>query len=240
MSKEQNSTFSGSLYDVFDSTHQDYKQNRMPRIGQKVEFEDGRKFVFCKCTTAGDIAAGDVVEAPAVLEETAIDVAAAAGDYEIEVSQASITANQWAGGFVVVVLGTGVGYTYKIKKNAASDASDDVLITLYDPLKTALATTDDVTIVPIRTNNVIQGTADCDAVGIAVAAAPASTDSLEKYFWAQYAGIGFCKGTVGAAGAALQPAASGALGAADATSVIVAHGVEAGASNSVINMCFLT
>ena len=239
MSQEQNSTISGSIYDVYSPASQEYKENRMPRVGQRCEFEDGRKFVFC--STLENIAAGAVAEARAATEFTSIVGAAPAGTRKVTVSSAGASANVWAGGYLVVELINGVGHTYKIKSNAVSDAiTNEVAVTLYDPLVVGLVTATDVTLLPLRNNWVEEGTANCDAVGIAAAATTAGTDGVLNYFWVQTDGIGFALGTVGAAGAGLMPGASGALIATDATGVIVAHGVVAGASNSVVNMCFLS
>jgi hypothetical protein len=240
MGMEQMGTISGCIYDVYDEDSQDYRTGRMPRVGQKVEFEDGRKYVFC--STAVDVTAGQAVGAAAVLEETAVSVAAGVGDVEVRIVEASVAANFYKEGSLTVVLGTGVGYTYKIKGNTASATVDavanTVILTLYNPLQAALATTDDVTLKRLRAENVIVNTASTDPVGIAAAPAPAATASKTKYFWVQTRGVAFALGIAGAGGAALMSTAAGALIAQTAGNAIVATGVEAGASNSVVVACF--
>lgn len=233
MSQEQESTISGNLYQVYSPSDQWYKENRMPRVGQKAKMEDGRAFVFC--STTADITAGQAVQAPAVLEETAIPAAVAAGAYEVGITQASVAANAYAGGMLVVILGTGNGYSYKIKKNTASGTADLVTITLYDPIKVALATTDDVTVVPLRSRGVAVGAADKDIVGVAMGTSTAATNSTTNYLWVQYKGIAYGQTCTVTAGHAIQSAASGAWGACDAlTDVPCGRSIEPGATNGVV------
>ena len=208
MSQEQNKTISGSVYDTYTPASQEYKENRMPRVGQTVEFEDGRKFVFA--STLVDVAVGQLVGAggyaTAVVSAT---IPAAAGQREVIITKAGATANQYAGGMLTVdQIG---GTTYKIKSNSAAGAADAVTVILYDPLVTALAVGNALLLVPSRSVNVVIGTATNDTVGSALVSTTAATDATTAYQWFQYEGIGVSITPSIGAGTAVMAAAAGAI-----------------------------
>jgi hypothetical protein len=135
MSQEQQSTITGNVYEVYTPTHQDYLEGRMPRIGQRCIFEDGRKFIFC--STKVSLTVGQVLSAPV---EIASAVAAAwpKGVRTINLTEAGIVANAWAGGYLTLDK-----VTYKIKGNTATGgpAVGLVAVTLYDTLQNATTDT---------------------------------------------------------------------------------------------------
>ena len=239
---QQIKTISGSIYDVYNTDSQGYKDNTMPRVGQKCEFEDGRKFVFV--SSAVDITAGQVVGAPTEgVELTAVTAAYAAGTKEVAFVLAGQTLNLLADGYLTVTLGTGVGYTYRIKSNTASatvsSVSNTVICQLYDPIKVGITATDNVIVKQYRCASVLVGTAALDNVGVSCAAAPAATGSLTYFFWAQTGGIGYAEGSDVASNLNLVVGAAGTLEAADADSeVVVARSCEGGATNGMANLCF--
>ncbi|MFX0209378.1 MAG: hypothetical protein ACFFDT_25565 [Candidatus Hodarchaeota archaeon] len=118
-------------------------------LGTKVEFSDGRVFRYAYiggssinrgCIVGPDYSAKCYVETDDVI------TAAAIGATTVDITLASITANQFAGGYLHITDDTGEGYTYRIKSNDATDGaagSGKIRLTLYDPLIAALdATTD--------------------------------------------------------------------------------------------------
>ena len=242
MSQEQIKTISGSIYDVYTSADQRFKENRMPRVGQRCEFEDGSKYVFC--STDVDVTAGQVVAAPTDgVEITAITAATDKGTYKVSFVLASVDANQFRNGYLVVTLGTGVGYRYRIKSNTASATVDTVantvIVTLYDPLQTALAATDNIVVKASRTSKVLVGTAALDNIGVAVAPAPAATNSTTYYFWAQTSGVAYGPSNGVASNLNLVVGAAGILEAADAVSeAVVASSLEGGATNGSAMLFF--
>lgn len=234
-------TISGSVYDSYTPTSQDFKEGRMPTVGDRACYEDGRKFVFC--SSAVDVAAGSVVACASVNAElTAVSAAVPTGTYDVSFVLASVAANDYRDGYLTVTLGDGVGVTYRIASNTASatiaTVDNTVVVTLVDPIHTALAATDNILIKKDRHTLVVAGTADLDSVGVAAVTTTAATGSTTAYFWVQYEGVGFVLGTVADEGVACSPAASAAVAASDGTKPIVCVGIEAGASNSMANLCF--
>ena len=84
-------------------------------------------------------------------QDLAPTAAVAAGEYEISVETAGtdLTANQYKDGYLYVNDGAGQGQCMKIASNPAHDHSDDpsVVITTYDALATAVATSSKVSLI---------------------------------------------------------------------------------------------
>jgi len=223
MQKMQKGTISGSVYATERySSSEDYKTSRMPTIGQTVEFDDGRKFVFVSSKIA--LLAGNVVAVSTALA-TPIDNLIAAtepiGETEIVMTTAGVTffggtvgvnaADRFAEGYLVTNDDAGEGYCYRIKGNTASTALTTTTFTLYDGLKVALTVASDVFILGPRYRMVAQGTATLPPVGIAVVPC---TGTSEYYFWAQTKGICGVTSTTGtnqAIGTLMVAAASGGV-----------------------------
>jgi hypothetical protein len=216
-------------------------ETRLPEIGAEATFRDGRKYVFC--SSAISLAAGDVVGSGDSLAEVTANLqsAYAAGETVIGAVVTSTAANAYAGGTLTVSLGTGLGYTYKIKSNTATDAgatpANTVLFTLEEGVEAPIAITDNLMIKPNRHAKLSQGSASTDNVGVMIGAIT-SVATKTQYFWVQTGGVGITKGTAGSTNKALMAAASGAAVAATAGNKIVATGLKAGASHSLCFLCF--
>lgn len=215
---KQDNFMGGDVYGVYDTDSQDYRLNRLPELGARVRFSDGREYVFVK--TAVDLVAGQLVGAPnAIAELVGKFTAATAGSEEVEIEKTGVTANLYANGMLVITNSAGQETCYGIKSNTASSASDKVTLKLTSPLIAAVATADDCIIVPSRYSNVIVNIATTDPVGVAVRASTAATDSKTNYLWVQTKGIGGVVVTTAAGltkGVAAMPTAAG--------SVVVANG----------------
>jgi hypothetical protein len=234
-------------------------ESRIPEVGSNASFEDGRSYVFCS-TDANFVAGESVGSVAASAELLAVwsdgkeegdnDIGPAVGDTGMSFVLASVTEDQYANGYITVTLGTGAGYTYRIKSNTASVSVDYgtsgtpevvanvVTLVLCEEICVALAITDNIIIKTSRVSNVIEGTASLDPVGVAVSATTAATTGITEFFWAQTTGVAMVLGTIGAVNVDLTPAAAGALGAADGTDIVVATGLAAGASNSQACLCY--
>lgn len=231
----------GTIKRLYAAGDQYFVNNRVPEVGSNATYEDGREFVFCSTDT--DIAVGQAVGAAAVNAElTAVTAAVASGLSEIRFVLASVGINDYQGGYLTVTLGTGVGNTYKIKSNTASATVDTVdntvIVQLEEEISVAIAATDNIIIKKSREAEVIVGTAAIDPIGIAQVATTAATDGVTQYFWAQLTGVSIGLGTAGAANVALENGAAGVLAVADGAQAVVAYGIAAGASNSMVNLCF--
>lgn len=181
-----------SIYDTYVDGDQNVSAGRMPDVGSIKKYSDGREFVLV--STAVNVAAGQVLSSAAAAAELAGKFTAAlAGDTEIVVEKASVTANQYADGYLVVTESSGTKTTYAIKSNTASSSANKVTLTLYSPITSAIAAADDCILVPSRYSSVVIGTAASDGIGVAMAASTAATSGKTNYIWAQTKGIGGAK-----------------------------------------------
>jgi len=166
------------------------------QMGVKLEIPDGRVFRYAKASAAistGLVAStDDVYKVDADTNDTF--VAAAAGATEFKISARSGDAlDEYAGAYFGNITN---GEQYRIKSNTASatvgGTANTVIFTLYDPIKTAIAATDDYLITPnpyasVITATVSGGTTDYDrAVGVT----PIGITS-GYYFWLQTKGTAF-------------------------------------------------
>lgn len=111
-------------------------------LGTKAFTLDGRGFRYCK---AGAVALvpGLAYQGPAsIANHTGIAVLGTpvVGEYTITVTlgATAVTEDQYAGGYMVVVSGTGAGDNYTIQSHPAADASATLTLTLADPLLAVL------------------------------------------------------------------------------------------------------
>ncbi|MEK7180421.1 MAG: hypothetical protein AAB706_03010, partial [Patescibacteria group bacterium] len=136
-------------------------------IGQGFTRADGNVFrygYYGTATNAGNLvgattASGGATYAAAVVVAPASAVAVAAespilpgqvGSHFVEVTIASIAANKYQGGYLVTTRGTGVGDTYRIIGNTATDtpATGNLRIQLAEAIKVAFVASTGIIIVP--------------------------------------------------------------------------------------------
>ena len=190
----------GSIYDGPEySTTTRFLGSRVPAVGTKVEFDDGRKYVMC--STAVNVLAGQLVSTPTVLATIITNklTAASIGATSIVLDTRTfamfggaagvIAANALAGGYITFADDLAEGYQYRIKSNTAGTASSSITLTLFDGLKTAIDATTDVFLVSPRYENVVLSTATLPVVGVATITTTAATNARTEYFWVQTAGI---------------------------------------------------
>lgn len=186
-------------------------------LGEKAFSSDGRTFRYVKAG-ASALVPGDVIQSPAIvanhvnLTPTAV---VAAGDTSVTVTlgATAATANQYAGGYLVVEKGTtGAGQTLKIKSHPAASSAATLLVTLEDPFVTATSGTVTMSLVANNYNGVIQTpvtTLTGTPVGVAVYPIAAGS-----FGWICSRGITGVKAdgaiTVGTVGVAVPSAAAGA------------------------------
>lgn len=133
-------------------------------VGTRWDLSDGREVVLVQ---AGGVAvvSGKVYADPAIVANheniavTAYQAYSANGNVPAKVTvtlgATAATANQYAGGFVVVNDATGEGQTLRIASHPAADASASLAITLEDGANTALTTSSEVSLIPAHGNGVI-------------------------------------------------------------------------------------
>lgn len=191
MSQEQNSTISGSIYDQYTKESAEYREGRMPRVGQTCKFEDGRRYVFCHTREA--IAINSVVAARTPRftggDEGGVYQDAAAGTYEILATMAgSFNDGECDGGFIQVQKDTPerIVRIYKVKRTKVVSVVDKLVrFTLYDPLQEPISTASAMTAFHLRTRDTGEGGPNNDGIGLSQVQTIAGVDN---YFWVQYAG----------------------------------------------------
>lgn len=159
-----------------------------PRLGQITYTDDGRGFRYC-LVGATALVPGKLYQAPAEItnHQNLTPAAAAIGATSLTVTlgATAATANQYAGGYAVVTVTPGQGYTYRIASNPAADASASIVLSLADPILVALTTSSRIDLFPSPFSGVVVNptTATSAPVGAAVFAAPAAS-----YAWLQVTG----------------------------------------------------
>jgi hypothetical protein len=126
-------------------------------VGSKFTTGDGREFVLVQ-NGAVALIAGNVISSPAVVSanfvglspatssttsyKAAYPIAAAIGGKVIQIASGAtaVLANQFMGGYLNVVEGTGLGQTLKIASNLAAATTSALVITVEDPFTTATST----------------------------------------------------------------------------------------------------
>lgn len=147
---------------------------------------DGRVFRYAQAGEA--LVAGNLNQC--IVEDTGdqnLSVAAAVADATsvVTTSTVTVTANQYAEGYLVVASSTGLGYSYKISGHAAATAAV-VTINLIDPLKVAIAATTTVDLIPNPYDGVINF--PTAATG-SVAGVSNFVVTSAYYAWLQVAGV---------------------------------------------------
>jgi hypothetical protein len=153
---------------------------------------DGRKFRYAlngaSTLVPGDLLQGRVEDTG---DQSLLVAAGSIGDFSITtVGTVTVTANQYANGYVICTGegGTGNGQIYKIKSHPAATAAV-VTLTLWEPLKVAITTSTQIDLVPNLYDGVVQYLASPSSApaGIAFVAATSGV-----YTWIQTGGVGLC------------------------------------------------
>lgn len=197
-------------------------------IGEKQKTSDGREFVYVKNGATATVA-GSVYQAPAVVANhqnlvTALN-AAGSKTYVCTLGATAATVNQYAGGYVIVNAGTGIGQTMKIASHAAVLSTGVITLILEDALPVATAVADSKTcLIPAPTSGVVVSDATTRTIGVANTVIPAN-----YYGFLQtkgYASVLNSGGTTVALGVA--PAAGGAVATVAATTPQIGVAAQAG------------
>ena len=165
-------------------------------MGTKLEFDDGRVFRYAKASAAISsslvVSVADTYRDPADTNDTFVAQAAGSTDFKVS-ARAGDTENEYAGAYFANITN---GEQYRIKSNTAAatvnGVSSTVIFTLYDPLKTAIATDNDYLITPSPYASVITATAVAGSYDRPVGVSPIGVSS-GYYFWLQTEGIALIK-----------------------------------------------
>ena len=151
--------------------------------------DDGRKFRYSR---NGGVALGaglPTIAANAVANHvsmaTAANVAIGSTQVTVTLGATAATADQYAGGYLGIDEGAGLGTYYKIESHPAADASDPCLITLAEPIRVALTAAATKTTLCYNECDLVvvcTGVAD-QPVGVPLIAVP-----ISYYHWEQTGG----------------------------------------------------
>ena len=164
-----------------------------------MELADGRVFRYgytgaaikAGLLVAPDVSATSLASSDNIVIAASGDYSPAAGSSKLQITLASTTANQYAGGYLQINNdlddGKGEGIQYRILSNSATGAttSGKVDIELYDPLKVALDTASDIFIQGGQYNQLITAT----TTDILVAGVAPIAFTANYYGWFQTSGI---------------------------------------------------
>lgn len=189
---------------MFSHSAESYEKGCIPgNIGQTRKVGE-REFILC--TSLIDLTVG--LPVAGVIATNLIDAATGVkstdlpgvGATRIHLNEASFTATTedlYAGAYISVYGGTGLGYTYEIRSNSAFFDTDEIYVDIYDGLVSALDATSNLEILLPKETAVAIG--DNDAAerifGVCTHVVPAATDisastigATGYYFWAQTKG----------------------------------------------------
>lgn len=204
-------------------------------IGTRWDLSDGREVVL---VSAGDaVAAGKLYQDAAVVPNhqnvavTAYQAYSANGNVPAKVTvtlgATAATANQYAGGFVIVNDANGEGQTLRIASHPAADSSASLAITLEEGATTALTTSSEVSLCTPHGKNVIVGpttsTGAVAGVGLTVIAAGAYGFLVSKGLTSCLAG-----GAIGAGLGISIGSAAGSVSVGAATTARLGYAAQAG------------
>ena len=175
-------------------------------IGYKLEFADGRVFRYAQfgaTVSHGGVVVATDESGSCTVENALVPVVPSSanttsdgtvGSKYLQITEPSITTDQFAGGYLVVIAGTGRGYTYRIKGNSSCNLSDapasgDIRMELYDKIQAELNAASDVNVIGCKYSDLKPALAGTDEIPCGVSTRAMTAD---YYGWVQTKGIGVC------------------------------------------------
>lgn len=201
-------------------------------VGTRWDLADGREVILASAGSGTTVAAGLLYQDAAIIANhqnltvTAYQAYSANGNVPAKVTVTlggtAVTANQYAGGFVVVNDNNGEGQTLRIASHPAqSNTTGDVAITLEEGATVAITTASQVCLIPPHGANII-------ITPITTATNGAYVGISLYAFAASAYGFLVCKGITAALSDASEPVVGTAIGASLATAGAVADVAYAG------------
>lgn len=190
------------------------------QVGQRFDLSDGREVVLVQ--NAGTaLVSGNLIQGPAdiaahvtAMATTAFSAATTSAKATVTVTLGAtlVTANQYAGGYMIVAAGTGLGQTMKIASHPAAALSTACVFTLEDnPAVALVAASSTVSIfanpygslngTDYRTEGVVvcPTTLTGRVIGVTFYPIPASTATVASYGLIQTRGLVACINDAGTA-----------------------------------------
>lgn len=127
-------------------------------LGYKVMTDDGDCYRYVKAGGTA-LVAGKLQQAPAIVanHQNVACAAAAVGVSTVTVTlgATAATANQYAGGYLVINDVDGEGFTYRIKSHPAAASAATLALAIEEPVEVALTTNSEACLIPNKYNGVI-------------------------------------------------------------------------------------
>ena len=162
-------------------------------LGTEIQLADGRKFVYCKNAAVALAVALLVVSADTVANHTDEDVAAAAAigatSVSLTLGATAVTKNQYRDGFVSIISGAGLSYSYKIRSHPAADSAGNLVVQLYDEIKVALTTASNYNLQYHECANVVLAPSQSADVADLPVGFTGGAITASYFFWAQTRGL---------------------------------------------------
>ncbi len=129
-------------------------------LGSRWDLADGREVILVQASAATTVAPGLLYQAPAIVpnhQNNAVQANAAVGATSVSVTlgATAATANQYAGGFLVVNDANGEGQTLRINSHLANAGSATLVLNLEDAVVVALTTSSEVCLIANPANGII-------------------------------------------------------------------------------------
>ena len=162
---------------------------QMTDLGRFIDFEDGRRFRYCKAS--GAVTKGTVVQASAIDTnhseqlQTGYGLSIGQKDNISVLLTAAPTSNEYADGYMICNVGTGLGQMYRIRKNTA--AYSPCKLWLYDPIVTAIPAASEISLIKNKYLDVVTVIATTPT-GVPVGVPLITITIGGYYFWAQTRG----------------------------------------------------
>lgn len=203
----------GAPLELF-KTSNDISLNTM--TGVRFDAADGREFVLVQ-NAGSALVSGVLVQGPAEIanHKNLASSTQAVGDKTITVTLGgtAVTANQYAGGFLVINAGAGIGQTLKIAGHPAQATTNGtVVITLEDPIQVVTASASTKSTLVLNPYGSLNGTdyttfgviispttRTGSIVGVTAYPIPASTATVPSYGLVQTKGLVSCLNDAGTA-----------------------------------------
>lgn len=170
----------------------DLSATQLYPLGERLVLSDGRVFHYAKDGGSG-LSAGKLNTVPVVVADhhsmAAATTAAGATSITVTLGATAATADQYAGGYLAVIAGTGLGQIYQIKSHPAADASATCAFALYDELKVALSSSDSKVDLMPNPWYLVTESADEERVSAGV---PLVAVTADYFFWDQTWGPAVC------------------------------------------------
>lgn len=171
-------SYEGSVGKVIAQGMRVAKSADQTTLGTIRSLAAGREIVYAK-VGASAISAAHVMNGPtatAGLSAIVVGATASVGAKVVNLyNTAAITKDQFKDGFLVVVSGTGIGYSYMVDYHLSAAATDlSININLKDGLETTLTTTSITALIPNKYNGIVACPADGAAPPVGVSLCTAS------------------------------------------------------------------